>query len=96
MEDIRLLTNSRGHGLDHMMINKEGKLLIAETKANTGRLSKGQSLGGEQFLIDQLIDLNKGYKGKGRYKNLHKNEQAKKAIKKMEKTLKSGNVEYAK
>lgn len=87
-----LLTNKSGHGLDHVMI-QDGKMLIAETKANGSKLSKLQKKGGGKYLEEQLFALEKGLKGKGRYKNLKGNTEAKKAVRAMRKFIKDDKIE---
>eukprot|EP01026_Neomeris_dumetosa_P069495 TRINITY_DN68747_c0_g1_i2.p2 TRINITY_DN68747_c0_g1~~TRINITY_DN68747_c0_g1_i2.p2 ORF type:complete len:120 (-),score=16.38 TRINITY_DN68747_c0_g1_i2:177-536(-) len=72
---------------------KDGRMLIAETKANGSPLSKWQKKGGIKYLEKQLTDLSTGIKGKGRYKNLEGNADAKKLVREMKKYLKEGKVD---
>ncbi len=92
-----VLTNKSGHGLDHLMTDKDGFLVVGETKANSAQLSKLQKKGAVKYLKKQLIDMKKGLGGDGRYKNLSKkSKQEKKAIRKrlnkMQQALGTGKV----
>ena len=63
-----VLTNGSGHGLDHLMLDKSGNLVVAETKSNKAGLSKNQKQGGKKYLVTQIEDMQQGLEGKGRYK----------------------------
>ncbi len=93
-----VLTNGSGHGLDHLMMDGDGNVLVGETKANSARLSKLQEMGPGDYLQKQIEDMVKGLeKGEGRYKNLSTYSDKKKAgiretLMEMEEARKDGKV----
>ncbi len=64
-----VLTNGSGHGLDHLMTDGDGNLIVGETKANRAKLNKNQKKGVIKYLEKQLEDMRSGLDGNGRYKN---------------------------
>lgn len=92
LSDSELLTNGSGHGFDHVMI-KDGKLLIAETKADAATLSDIQK-NSTDYINKQIKDLETGImEGKGRYKNLMDNEKASDALEEIKGYLENGDIE---
>lgn len=92
-----ILTNNIGHGIDHIMVDKIGNLVIAETKSNGSSLNKLQKKGGITYLKKQMTDMNEGLKGHGRYKifSTYSNEKQRdirKSLKSMEKSLRNKRV----
>lgn len=84
-----VLTNGSGHGLDHLMLDNSGNLVVAETKSNKAGLSKNQKQGGKKYLAMQIRDMQQGLKGKGRYKQFsHQPRETRNEITKALKSMK--------
>ncbi len=94
-----VLTNGSGHGMDHLMMDKNGGfLVVGETKANRARLNKHQKEGAISYLTKQIEDMTTGVmKGDGRYKILstysdEKKKNIRTTLKEMKAAIKSEKV----